>query len=239
MSSDDQIYLSVCQSLDNLFPFGGGSESAQHLDLQGITTQPLGKCYKVLLREDCGRDENCDLFGILQRLERCPHRDFSLSEAYITHQQTVHGHRFFHVPLDFFGGDGLIGRVLEFKCRFHLTLPGGILTEGISSVQLTFGVYLEDFLRQFLDSLLSLAPRFVPFPGPDLGQLRLFALGPLVSLQFGELVEADVNLDTVPIFNLQHFLLVATNLNLRRAEVATYAEFLVNDQVPTFDLLEE
>ena len=113
----------------------------------------------------------------MNRLKSRAHGNFGLSVANIARQQTVHGHRLFHIRLDLVDGDQLIGSLDVGEGIFQFALPGGIWAEGMTFRRLTDGVQADKLLRDFLDGFARLSFCFLPVGTAHLGQCGLIRSG--------------------------------------------------------------
>ena len=86
----------------------------------------------MLLGQQSGGHEYRGLTSVLHGLEHGPHGHLGLAEPDVATNQTVHGHRSFHVGLDVFDGPELVGRLLEREGLFQLPLPGSVLGKGMA-----------------------------------------------------------------------------------------------------------
>ena len=116
----------------------------------------------MLLNQKCRWNQQRDLLAILDCLKSCTHGNFSLSIANIARQQTVHGHRFFHIRLDLIDGHQLIGSLNVGEGIFQLALPGCIWAEGMAFRRLADGVQADELLRDFLNGFARLPSQHRP-----------------------------------------------------------------------------
>ena len=92
VGSDDNVELPGSQFFQDILLFTGGSETAQYLDVEGRVLEPFKKSGKMLLGENGGWNQDCNLFFLRNSFESRPHRNFRFAETDITTDQTVHRH---------------------------------------------------------------------------------------------------------------------------------------------------
>ena len=80
------------------------TKTAQHFDPHRVIEHPLPERFEMLLRQDCGRRKNRNLFPFHHGLERGADRDLGLAKANVAADQAIHRARTFHVG--FRRGDG-------------------------------------------------------------------------------------------------------------------------------------
>ena len=160
VSADHHVDRSVGQPLQHRPGFSGGQEAAQHLDAYRVRGEAVPERQAVLLGQQGGWDQHGGLSTVLHGLEHGTHRHLGLAEADVATHQAIHGHRALHVGLDFLDGPQLVGRLLEREGLFELSLPRGVLSEGVA----LGGHPLLVEHHQFLGDLGHLGPH----PGPGL-----------------------------------------------------------------------
>ena len=94
----------------------------------------------MLVGQQRGGHQHGDLFAVLNRLERRPHRDLGLAVADVAADHPVHRHRLLHVGLDLGDRGELVDGLGETERVFHLGLPRGVRPERVSGAGLPFGV---------------------------------------------------------------------------------------------------
>ena len=117
---------------------------------------------EMLLRQNCRRHQDGDLFACRDRFEDSPHGDFRLAKADIAADQAVHGRRLFHTGLDVADGFQLIFRFFIGKGFFKFFLEWRIRREGIALDDFPLGIEGDEFLGQVGNGLLRLGPRLLP-----------------------------------------------------------------------------
>ena len=164
VGADHHVDRSVGQPLRYHPGFSGGQEAAQHLDAYRVRGEAVPERLAVLLGQQGGRDQHGGLATVLHGLEHGAHRHLGLPEADVTAHQTIHGYRPLHIGLDLLDGPQLVGRLLEWEGLFELSLPRGVLSEGVA----LGGHPLLVEHHQFLGDLGHLGPH----PGPGLLPVR-------------------------------------------------------------------
>ena len=149
----------------------------------------------MLLGENRGRHEHRHLLPGLDRLERGPDGDFGLAVPDVADQQAVHGAGPLHVPLHFFRGATLVGRILVEERRLELALPRRVGREGEARRDLATRVEVEQFQRHLPDRgprPLSLALPRRRSQAMQPGRWGVTVAGRAVRLQLVQPVYGDV-----------------------------------------------
>ena len=104
MSSDDDIYLTVCQIFQQFGGLFGSACPRQIIHTDRHIFQTGGKSAEVLIGKYRCRYEHCHLFTIGSCLESCTHSHLRLAESHITADKTVHRLGHLHVSLHILRG---------------------------------------------------------------------------------------------------------------------------------------
>jgi len=80
----------------------------------------------VLAGQQGGRNQQCDLFSILNGFERSSDGNFGFTKADVSGDEPVHGHFGFHVLFDLVNGRELVGCFNVGKRLFEFILPRAI-----------------------------------------------------------------------------------------------------------------
>ena len=131
----------------------------------------------MLLNQKGRWNQQRDLLAVLNRLKSRAHGNFGLSVADIARQQTVHGHRLFHIRFDLVDGHQLIGSLDVGEGIFQFALPGCIWAEGMALRRLADCVQADELLRDFLNGFARLSFCFLPVGTAHLGQCGLIRTG--------------------------------------------------------------
>ncbi len=150
-------------------------EAGQRLDAQREAGEPLGERLVVLLGEQRGGNQHCDLLAVLDRLERGPDRDLGLAVADVAGDQPVHGDLAFHVGLDLVDGGELVRRLHIREGFLKLPLPRRVRGEGVAARGHPGRVQPDELARDFLDGLAGLGLGARPVRPAHLAQRRRIA----------------------------------------------------------------
>ena len=132
MRSDDDIDGAVGETGDDVALLLVALEARQRAHAHRERREPLGERCKMLLRKQCGRDKNCDLLSVHDRLERGANRDLGLAVADVAANDPVHRVRLLHVGLDLVDGAELV-RCFDVGERvLQLALPRCVRSELVS-----------------------------------------------------------------------------------------------------------
>ncbi len=126
----------------------------------------------MLARQQRSGHQNGHLLAILDGLERRAHGNFRLTEAHVAGDQAIHRDLFFHVSLDFVDGRQLIRGLRERERVLELVLPRGVPRKSVTARSHTGRIQLDEFARDFLDSLARLGLGLRPIRAAHLGQAR-------------------------------------------------------------------
>ena len=141
---------------------GGGTEPAQHLNLEREGLQPFAEGGIMLLRQYGGRHQHGNLTTVHDRLESGAYRHLRLAVADITADQPVHGLGLLHIDLDVLLRLELVGRLDVGESSFHLLLPETIAGEGITRHNLAGGIKRQQLTGKLLGGLFGFLPGAVP-----------------------------------------------------------------------------
>ena len=132
VGADHHVHRPVGQPGDNSPGLGGGEESAEDLNSDGVRGEAVAEGLAVLLGQQGGRNQYGGLSAVLDGLEDGSDRHLGLAESHVAAHQPVHGHRPFHVALDVLDGPELVWRLLEAEGLFQLALPRRVLGKGVA-----------------------------------------------------------------------------------------------------------
>ncbi len=167
MGADHQIHRTCLQILQRSFLLCRTAEAAEHIDIhRKIPKTPDGRLI-MLLGKNGGRGKNRRLLPIQHAFHHRPESDLRFAEPHVSAKQAIHGHRRFHIRLDFSDTAKLIVcfRVGEIVLKF--LLPGRIRRESIAHASLPGGVQLDQLPRHILGSFSGLSLGLLPGVGAD------------------------------------------------------------------------
>ena len=162
VGANDHIHLAGGQVVEGLFLLRGGAEPAQHIDVHGVSAEPLHGGGIVLLGQHSGGHQNGHLLAVQYGLHGGAKGHFRLAEAHVAAEQPVHGRGAFHILFDLGDAAELIVGFRVFKAVLKLALPWGVGGEGVAGQPLPGGIELNEPCRQILGGGLGLGLGFLP-----------------------------------------------------------------------------
>ncbi len=152
--ADNNVHQPLFQSLDGLFHLARRPEARHHLNAHRKILHALHKRIVMLLRQNSGRHEICDLFAVLNRLERGTYGNLRLAIAHIAANQAVHDARTLHVAFCRLDGKQLVSRLLKRKHLLKLLLPYRVPAKDKSLLLLADGIQLHKIPCHLVDGSL-------------------------------------------------------------------------------------
>src|SRR5689334_6708875 len=123
MSADDDVDLASFEVSEDRRLFLWRLKATERLDINGKIRQPIAEGARVLVSQNCRRNEHDHLLAALDCLEGSANRDFRLAVTDVTYKQAIHRAGLLHVAFHIGRSSSLVGCVLEQKRRLQLTLP--------------------------------------------------------------------------------------------------------------------
>ncbi|CAB4670840.1 unannotated protein [freshwater metagenome] len=116
----------------------------------------------MLLHQQSSRDQNGDLFTILDRLKRSPHRDLSFTVTHVTANQPIHRNFALHINFDFVNTRELVWSLDICEGILKLALPRRIRPKCMALGGLTRSVELDQLTSDLLNRLTGTPLRLLP-----------------------------------------------------------------------------
>ncbi len=239
VGADEQVHLPGAQVVENLPGLGGGLEPAEDPDLHRKGAEAVARRGEMLLGQDGGGGQNGRLLPVQNALHHRPQGNLRLAVAHVAAKEAVHGHRLFHVLLDFRDAPQLVVGLHIVKGLLKLPLPGGVRREGEAGAALPLGIQGDEALGQIPGGGLGLGLLLVPVGSAQL--VELHGLGLAVAAQagaadvFADLVQSrgrDIQAVPPGVGDEDVVLLHAVHRHLPDAVEPSYAVGGVDNQVP-------
>ena len=230
--SHNQIHAARPESRQRPFLLGRGTEAGKHLDVDRKALEAAHCREIVLLRQNRGRNENCDLLGIHHGLHRGAQGDLGFAEAHVAAEQPIHRRGRLHIALDLRDTAELIVRLDVGKVVLKFPLPRRISGKCEAHAALSLGIELNQSVRQILDGGLGAFFGFLPRIAAQLVQLYGAVLRCAdVFINQVHLGRRNVEHVRPLIGNFDVILHRAVHLHLLHADVAPDAVVLMDDQI--------
>ena len=172
VGADDEIHGACPQIRQGLLLQLRGPEPVQHVNIYRETPEAGNGGGIVLLGKNGGGNQNGHLLSVHDSLHNSPEGNFRLSEAHIAAEQTIHGGRGFHIPLDVGNAPQLVVGFRIGEIVFKFLLPGCVRSESKTRLPFSGGIQLDQLSCHILGSLSGLGFGFLPGIGADFVQLH-------------------------------------------------------------------
>src|SRR4030095_4977103 len=136
MRANHDIDTAFAQQFEDFFLLSLRAEAAEHFDSHGVIEHTLPKHLEMLLGQNSGRREDCDLFAIHNRFKRSANGDFGLAKTDITANQTVHRLPTRHIAFRRDDCSQLVWRFEKWKRMLEFRLPSGIRSKCVTRMHL-------------------------------------------------------------------------------------------------------
>ena len=230
VGADDHIDAALAQGLDHRVSLSARAESRELLDAHRPRREAVRESLMVLLGEQRGGHEDCDLTVVLDGDERRSHRDLGLSETHVAADQALHRLFARHVRDHRLYRRLLVRGLLEWELPFEDTqlaavelegmpAPGGAASEDVEQLRR----YVECFLRRF-----AARPRpLLPSQAVQRGELRVDTRVAAHQVKGG-----DRNVELVAPFVLEVEVLArdAAHVESQESPIPAHAVVFVNDR---------
>ena len=141
---------------------GGGTETAEYIDVNRESTKTGNGSLVMLLGKHCCGHENCHLLAIHNRLHNATQSDLGFAEPHIAAQESVHGNGSFHIPLDFCNTTQLVVSFRIGEIVFKFPLPRRISAESKTLLPPAGGIELNQLRGHILGGRTCLCFGLVP-----------------------------------------------------------------------------
>ena len=192
----------------------------------------------MLKGKNRGRHENSDLLAVGGGLESGADSDFSLTEADIAADESVHGAVALHVSLDRLCGLELVGGILVDEAGLQLVLHVGIGGEGVTLLRAATRIEAYQLARHVLHLRLGAFLHTHPCATAELAYLRRDTLLAAIFRELVESMDGDKNESVVLEKDLNHLLRAAVDVGLDETSEAAYAVVDVDDVVVYLNLVQ-
>ncbi|MNE03829.1 hypothetical protein D3C80_963420 [compost metagenome] len=151
MGADQDIDFAFAGLFQDLCLLFGTAKTRQHLDTHRPVGEAIAEVVVVLLGEQRGRHQHCDLLVIFDRQEGGAHRDFGFTKAHVTAHQAIHRQRLAHIAQHRINRLRLIGRGFKRETVAEQLILFFIVLERVARFRGTLGVNIQQFCRHIAD----------------------------------------------------------------------------------------